>query len=457
MLKKIRNSLSSKIFLWVFCSLTVCCIIVYGIIFALLPKQFDIRLYDEMQQSVSQLSDKLGKGTYYDAQNDIEDFCRINNASVILSGEGETRTFGEINTENESRSVIGSTITAFVWFTDKETEYTLTVYYLSRSASVVTTVMLKLLPAVAAGILLLSALSAFICSRVIVSPIKKLSESSKRMTEPDADWECETHRSDEIGVLSDSFNTMASRLRQTMDELKAANEHLKEDIKRSKLLEQQRRDFFIAVSHELKTPLTVLKGRLENMMIGCGDYKDHDKYLPLAYDSAEEIEKLIMEIITITKTENMDISSSLCEVSLTDTIEETVRSIEPLAKEKNIVIHQQISRDTVLTVDKDLWSKALSNIIGNAVRHSPEGEQVFIALETVDDKQALVVTNTGASIPEEDMPHLFTPFYRADRSRSRATGGSGLGLYIVKTILELHDMSCSIKNTENGVAFYVFV
>ena len=128
-----------------------------------------------------------------------------------------------------------------------------------------------------------------------------------------------------------------------------------------------------------------------------------------------------------------------------------------LAKEKNIVIHQQISRDTVLTVDKDLWSKALSNIIGNAVRHSPEGEQVFIALETVDDKQALVVTNTGASIPEEDMPHLFTPFYRADRSRSRATGGSGLGLYIVKTILELHDMSCSIKNTENGVAFYVFV
>jgi two-component system sensor histidine kinase VanS len=192
-------------------------------------------------------------------------------------------------------------------------------------------------------------------------------------------------------------------------------------------------------------------------MIGCGDYKDHDKYLPLAYDSAEEIEKLIMEIITITKTENMDISSSLCEVSLTDTIEETVRSIEPLAKEKNIVIHQQISRDTVLTVDKDLWSKALSNIIGNAVRHSPEGEQVFIAFETVDDKQALVVTNTGASIPEEDMPHLFTPFYRADRSRSRATGGSGLGLYIVKTILELHDMSCSIKNTENGVAFYVFV
>lgn len=440
-----------------FCSLTVCCIIVYGIIFALLPKQFDIRLYDEMQQSVSQLSDKLGKGTYYDAQNDIEDFCRINNASVILSGEGETRTFGEINTENESESVIGSTITAFVWFTDKETEYTLTVYYLSRSASVVTTVMLKLLPAVAAGILLLSALSAFICSRVIVSPIKKLSESSKRMTEPYADWECETHRSDEIGVLSDSLNTMASRLRQTMDELKAANEHLKEDIKRSKLLEQQRRDFFIAVSHELKTPLTVLKGRLENMIIGCGDYKDHDKYLPLAYDSAEEIEKLIMEIITITKTENTDISSSLCEVSLTDTIEETVRSIEPLAKEKNIVIHQQISRDTVLTVDKDLWSKALSNIIGNAVRHSPEGEQVFIALETVDDKQALVVTNTGASIPEEDMPHLFTPFYRADRSRSRATGGSGLGLYIVKTILELHDMSCSIKNTENGVAFYVFV
>ena len=440
-----------------FCALTVGCIIVYGIIYALLPKQFDIRLYDEMEKETVQLADNLSEGTFFEADVQIEEFCRINNASVTLMGEGETRSFGVIDRQHESDSVIGSTITAYVYFTDKQTEFMITVFYLSRAAHTITTVMLKLLPAVAAGILLLSALSAFICSKVIVSPIKKLSENSKRMTAPDADWKCDVSRSDEIGVLSESLNTMASRLHQTMQELKDANEHLKEDIKRSKLLEQQRRDFFIAVSHELKTPLTVLKGRLENMMLGYGDYKDHDKYLPMAYDSAEDIEKLVREIITITKTENTDISSSLCEVSLAQTVNETVHNIEPLAKDKNITIHQQITGDTKLTVDKELWSKALSNIIGNAVRHSPDGEKVFISLETDDGRQTLVVMNTGASIPKEDMPHLFTPFYRADKSRNRATGGSGLGLYIVRTILDLHGMSCTIKNTEQGVAFYIYI
>jgi two-component system sensor histidine kinase VanS len=138
-------------------------------------------------------------------------------------------------------------------------------------------------------------------------------------------------------------------------------------------------------------------------------------------------------------------------------VNDAVLTVEPLAKDKNIVIHQQLSEDVTLTVDKELWHKALSNVIGNAVRHSPQGEQVFITLRTEDGNKTLSVTNTGVSIPQEDIPHLFTPFYRADRSRNRSTGGSGLGLYIVKTILDLHDMTCSMTNTEQGVAFYIYL
>ena len=158
-----------------------------------------------------------------------------------------------------------------------------------------------------------------------------------------------------------------------MQELTDANERLKQDIERRKELEQQRRNFFIAVSHELKTPLTILKGQIENMILGYGDYKDHEKYLPQAFDSAERIEQLVREIIAITKTESTDISGSLCEVSLAETVSETVETIAPLAEEKHISIHNQMDGDIVLTVDKKLWSKALSNVIGNAVRHSPEG------------------------------------------------------------------------------------
>jgi two-component system sensor histidine kinase VanS len=197
----------------------------------------------------------------------------------------------------------------------------------------------------------------------------------------------------------------------------------------------------------------VLKGRLENMMLGYGDYKDHDKYLPLAYDSAQDIEKLVKEIILITKTENVDISSRLCEVSLVQTIDDTVQDIMPLADEKGICIHQQVARDITLTVDKELWCKAISNIIGNAVFHSPSGAQVFIELEEQNGKDALAVTNTDTAVPKEDIEHLFAPFYRADKSRNRATGGSGLGLYIVRNILDMHGMSCDIKNTQRGVCF----
>ena len=457
MRKRIRNSLSAKVFLWVFSTLTICCILVYGIIFALLPSQFDVRMYNEMEDKVTQLANRLDGRPIFRAYDEIEEFCRSNNASVTLSGYGETRTFGEINMEYESDSVIGTTITTNVYFTDIDAEYELKVNYLSRAAHVITNIMLWLLPVVIAGILLLSLLSAFICSKVIVSPIKKISIISKKMTALDTTWKCDVSRSDEIGVLSESLNTMASRLQQTMQELTDANERLKQDIERRKELEQQRRNFFIAVSHELKTPLTILKGQIENMILGYGDYKDHEKYLPQAFDSAERIEQLVREIIAITKTENTDISGSLCEVSLADTVSETVETIAPLAEEKHISIHNQMDGDVVLTVDKKLWSKALSNVIGNAVRHSPEGAEVFITLSTADDKQTLTVTNTGASIPEEDLPHMFTPFYRADKSRNRATGGSGLGLYIVKTILDLHGMTCAVENTQQGVAFDIYL
>lgn len=121
-----------------------------------------------------------------------------------------------------------------------------------------------------------------------------------------------------------------------MQELTDANERLKQDIERRKELEQQRRNFFIAVSHELKTPLTILKGQIENMILGYGDYKDHEKYLPQAFDSAERIEQLVREIIAITKTENTDISGSLCDVSLAETVSETVETIAPLAEKKHI-------------------------------------------------------------------------------------------------------------------------
>ncbi|MDE6635993.1 MAG: HAMP domain-containing histidine kinase [Lachnospiraceae bacterium] len=455
MRKKIKNSLSIKVFLWVFAALTICSTIIYGIVLTVLPKQYQLTSDEQLDTNIEILASKLRNMRYDDAVEEIYNFCIQNNVAAILSDDNVTLSFGEIDTEK--LTIAASSIATTVFFSDSDTEYVLVISSVSQTADRILRLMLRFLPAVFLIIILLSFLSAFICSKIIVTPIAKISQISRRMSSLDLTWKCDIKSNDEIGVLASSLNTMASQLQGTMEELKYAYDRLTDDVERFKTLEEQRRNFFSAVSHELKTPLTILKGQLENMILGYGDYQNHDKYLPEALKATEDIEHLVREIITISKMENMDLQNTLQEVSIQTSANETVQAILPLAKDKNIQIHQNVSTDTILSVNPNLWSKALSNIIGNAVRHSPCGEDVFIFLQNSEKGNALVIENTGAFIPEDDLQHMFTPFYRADKSRSKSTGGSGLGLYIVKTILDLHGMTYCIKNTQKGVAFFIYL
>ncbi len=453
--KRIKNSLSIKVFLWVFSALTVCSILLYGIVLTVLPKKYQVTSDEQLNANTKILFSKLQDMRYEEAVDEIYNFCIQNNSAAILSDDNGAMSFGKIKAEE--LTVATSNIATTVTFLDSRLEYALVVSSLSKTADTILDLMLRFLPVVFAIILLLSALSAFICSRVIVSPIAKISQISKRMTSLDMTWKCDIKTGDEIGVLASNLNTMASRLHETMEELTNANHQLTDDVEKFKSLEQQRRNFFAAVSHELKTPLTILKGQIENMILGYGDYQNHEMYLPEVLKATENIEYLVKEIISISKMESMDLQDTLQEISLKQTIKDTIQSILPLAQDNDIHIHQNIRTDMVLCVSPNLWSKALSNIIGNAVRHSSCGEKVFISVQSCENGNILVIENTGASIPEADLPHMFTPFYRADKSRNKATGGSGLGLYIVKTILDLHGMTYHIKNTEQGVAFFLYI
>ncbi|NBH14446.1 sensor histidine kinase [Lachnospiraceae bacterium] len=455
MRKKIKNSLSAKVFLWVLFALTICSMLIYGIVLTVLPKQYQVTSDKQLDTNTKILVSKLQDMRYEEAVNEIYNFCIQNNSAAILSDDNGALTFGEI--KSEALAVATSSIATTVTFLDNKTEYALVVSSISQTANVILRLMLRFLPVIFAIILLLSSLSAFICSKVIVSPIVKISQISKRMTLLDMTWKCNMESNDEIGILASSLNTMASRLNETMEELTNANNQLTDDVEKFKALEEQRRNFFAAVSHELKTPLTVLKGQIENMILGFGDYQNHEKYLPEALKATEDIEHLVKEIIAISKMESMDLEDTLQEVSLKQTVNDTIQVILPLAQNKDIQIHPNINADMVLSVNPNLWNKVLSNIIGNAVRHSPCGEEVFITLQSFENENVLVIENTGASIPEADLPHMFTPFYRADKSRNKATGGSGLGLYIVKTILDLHGMSYQIKNSEQGVVFFLYL
>jgi len=205
------------------------------------------------------------------------------------------------------------------------------------------------------------------------------------------------------------------------------------------------------VSHELKTPITVIRGQLESMIMGVGDFKNYEKYLPQVLAVTEEMENLVKEILAIPKMEAMGIESNMMEISITDIVKECIQSLEPLADEKQITSHVELGDNVQITAQPQLMKKAISNIISNAIRHSPNGENVIIQLTG----KSLIVENSGVTIFADDPTNMFTPFYRVDKSRNRSSGGSGLGLYIVKTILDLHHLECRMENGMNSVIFTI--
>jgi len=292
-------------------------------------------------------------------------------------------------------------------------------------------------------------------SLYLARPIVRLSYESKKLRNLEFDARVKVKRSDEIGDLSSNLNYMSSKLKRTLDDLQEANEKLKEEMEREREQERQRRNLFTSISHELKTPITILKGEIGGMIDKVGAYKDRDSYLKSVYGWTESLEKLVSEILTITRLEGEKMRLNLTPIDISALLIEICRTHQVLADNHKISFAPLLDSDLTIRADEKQLRIAISNVINNAVFYTKSDELVEVRLKKEADFAILIVTNTGASIEEDDLKHLFDPFYRIDRSRNRHTGGSGLGLFIVKNILELHGFGYGIENIEDGVRFVV--
>lgn len=288
-----------------------------------------------------------------------------------------------------------------------------------------------------------------------IAAVLRISNVSKKMAELDFSWQCEENRIDELGTLAHSLNEMSQKLSAAMTELKCANEKLHADIERERALEQAQLDFFSAVSHELKTPITVIKGQTEGMILNIGDYQDRNKYLARSLEVINTMENMVQEILTVSCIKSLKVGLKKETIQFSDILKQEYALFEDLIIQKSIDWNETISPDLCVVGDKMLIQKVINNLISNAVIYSPEKSAIYLTAFVKNGEVWFLLENSGVHIPDTEIPRLFDAFYRVEYSRNKRTGGSGLGLYIVKTILDQHQAKYSITNTEKGVLFTI--
>lgn len=448
MIKKIKSSLGIKIFSGTLAILIVISLLTYGSIRVLMPHTFVQIQNENLGTNLKKLLKQLETAPINKMEALITQFAVNNQTNTeVYDSNNNLIVSTVLKTSEDSYGIALSNKTVFQ---NSGETYSLITNSAASTVDQLSGVFSRVLPYVILIIFLLSVLTSVLFSRMIAKPIVNISNISQKMTQLDMSWRCKVTRSDEIGTLAANLNLMAAELGHTLSELQSANEKLMDDIARERRQEKQRLDFFRAVSHELKTPITVFKGELEGMIYSVGQYKDRDTYLRHSLKTVIEMEHIVKEIISVSRMSSGDFSLSMSDIPIDKLVSDCCHKLQGIAEDKNLTFYTDLE-PCIYRGDQKMLKKAFLNIIGNAVSHSPFDAAVTVSLKD----RVLFVENTGAHIDNTDMEQLFLPFYRTDQSRSSNTGGSGLGLYIVKTVFDRHHLDYKIENSKKGVRFTV--
>ena len=461
MIKKIKSKLSVKVFLITSILMVACCSVTY-----LCIAHFAPYIYSHDLAEVEELADMLSEELSHIPKEEVQYFIQGYNdiltkqyddefAFHLFQSSGNEIALSDLNefTGNKIDDYKNTDTTEAykISFADSTEAYILLLAKNTNKESQVVLALQKTLPILSVAILLVSVIVAFFYTWYMTKPIKKISKLSKQMADMDFSGLCPTNRTDEIGVLSHSLNDLSKKLAAALSELQEANQKLQADIDMERRLEKQRVEFFAAASHELKTPITIIKGQLQGMLYQVGRYKDRETYLAQSLEITDTLGKMVQELLTISRLDTPGYTCKKSNLNLSNFIIDRVTAFEDLFMQKDLTVEQSISPEIYILGDMQLLQKALDNLLGNAAAYSGAGNQVLIKLWKETETTTLTIENTGAHIPDEAISRLFEPFYRVDQSRNKQTGGTGLGLYIVKTILDLHGAKIEIANTIQGV------
>jgi len=285
-------------------------------------------------------------------------------------------------------------------------------------------------------VLMVSFMASSVFTMRQVQPIREMAQATRRYAEGDFDIRMYDYgRDDEIGELAASFNDMAEALQES---------------------ERQRREFIANISHELKTPMTTIAGYTDGILDGTIPPEKERQYLEIIAGESRRLSRLVRRMLDVSQLQTIDPLKSGAYFDICESMRRVLISMEKKITDRDLDVEADIPDEPIRVLgDNDLITQVIYNLLENATKFARSGTALYLGISTIDGKARVTVRNHGDTISPEELPLLFERFHKSDKSRSEDKDGVGLGLYIVKTILEQHKEKIDVTS-ENGVTAFSF-
>ena len=311
---------------------------------------------------------------------------------------------------------------------------------------------------VGAAAIVSSLLVAFFTTRHITKPLQQLTDISKRMVDLDFNAKYESNRSNsyEVEELGNHINRLSENLERTISELKTANVELQDDIEKKIQIDEMRKEFLSNVSHELKTPLALIQGYAEGLQECINDdAESREFYCDVIIDEADKMNRMVKKLLTLNQLEFGNDQVVMERFDMTELVRGVANSTKILMEQKGIRLELDNLEEAWVWGDEFKVEEVITNYMSNAINHADGGKVIRVFYTRFEDKLRVSVFNTGQPIPEDDIDKIWGKFYKVDKARTREYGGSGIGLSIVKAIMDSFHQQCGVINHEDGVEFWM--
>ena len=292
-------------------------------------------------------------------------------------------------------------------------------------------------------------------ARRITRPILELNRISEQMVHLNFDAKYTGKAKNEIDLLGENINKLSASLERSISELKTANNELQKDIEHKEAIDEMRKEFLANVSHELKTPIALIQGYAEGLSEGINDDPESRSfYCEVIMDEAAKMNQMVQKLLTLNQLEFGNDVVTMERFDVTALIQIYLQSAGILTRQNEIQVYMAEYEPIYVWADEYKTEEVFMNYFSNAVNHCSGEKKITITLEQQEGKVRVGVFNSGDPIPEDSMPHLWEKFYKVDKARTREYGGSGVGLSIVKAIMDSMNQSYGVENLKNGVLFW---